>query len=234
MKGADLSAGYSQPLAEKLRGASLPVPYVLACATEVAVTLRELHHRGLGHGDVGLHSIRVSESGVWLTPAGRQAQAADPRNDVVAFGAVLYEALTGGAPRAKADATLPAAVRSPASMSDVRNEAIRLAQKCLDGAPDMKRVLAELRLLVISARRLSKAPRKVPARLSDVEPLPSSTSTAICQRCGGNAPLIEPRTILEKLFGRIGLVRRCSLCGYRFFILHFQRHPRKQGPEVAG
>ena len=44
----------------------------------------------------------------------------------------------------------------------------------------------------------------------------------ICPRCGGDAPFMTPRSLLDKVIGKIIHMRRCDLCGYRFIVVRYQ------------
>jgi hypothetical protein len=182
METVDIGAGYNESLAERLASGVLPVPYALICATDVASTLRDLHQKGLAHGEVNLGSIRLSESGARLQPRGSRTRLADTRSDVAAFGAVLYEMMTGLKPPSDVKSAVFTPVTTAMDMGDVRTDAIRLAEKCLDGSPDMKQVLIELRILGILTRRLAVLPYRLQAVETPVMVAPEPHRLRVVER----------------------------------------------------
>jgi hypothetical protein len=187
-----------EALAARLQRASLPLAYALRCATDVAAALRELHEAGAAHGGVAADAIYLSAAGATL------AALEEPRNsaaidDVAAFGAVLFEMLTGEPPSAGE----PPAAPAPAprhSREGVRNAALRLATKCMraaeTGHPDMRQVVTEVRLLGVQANQYPAGdpaprpagPRGIAARRHGARPAPSASR----QR---SAPPLGPRLV---------------------------------------
>jgi serine/threonine protein kinase len=161
MESADLGNGYDESLAERLARGVVPVPYALLCATDIASTLRDLHGKGLAHGDVTPESIRLGKSGARLQPRGARCGSTDVRSDVVAFGAVLYEMMAGTKPPAGVNFVFKP-VTAALDLDDVRRDAIRLAGRCLGGVSEIRPVLIELRILGILSRRIQAAPRRIP------------------------------------------------------------------------
>jgi hypothetical protein len=161
MESADIGAGYHESLAERLAGDILTVPYGLLCATDIAFTLRDLHHKGLAHGEVNPASIWLRASGARLQPRGSRSRSADARLDISAFGAVLYEMMTGRKPPSDVAFAAFTPVRSVTDIDGVRTEAIQLAERCLGGSTDMRQVVIELRILGLLTRGLEAVPQSL-------------------------------------------------------------------------
>lgn len=128
---------------------------VLSYATGVAAALRERHAAMPAQAE-------TEPDGVHFPPTGQEA-------DIVAFGALLYELLTGSKP--PRDLCQVAAPRGPRlGLAGVRTAATHLALRCLGavGAPpdDLQQVLTEMRLYSLMARqngrRSATAPRAGP------------------------------------------------------------------------
>ena len=108
------------PLLELLRNGSLAVPALLAIALPLLQTLAEMHRRGVVHHQLCAANVLLAEprplwvgfsraggeaaagalAAPWLAPeqTGRTGRSADQRADLYAFGALLYEALSGRPP----------------------------------------------------------------------------------------------------------------------------------------
>jgi hypothetical protein len=180
-----LDVGREETLSGRLRVGPLPLVFALRCATGVAAALRDMHLEGRAHGAVTPASILLRPSGAVLSPAGYRSDPAEPCADVAAFGAVLYEMLTGcqppagagvpsGAPLGPATPRLPTPRTGPAAL---RSAAIRLAIRCLAASPDampaMQQVVTEVRLLCVMARLYE--PKTPPPQLS---PIPIARKTS--------------------------------------------------------
>jgi predicted nucleic acid-binding Zn-ribbon protein len=169
----------SQTLSQRLTEGRLPVGEALRYAMMLAESLRKLHDTGQIHGAVSPASIFPGESGLELSPAdpsdeitpytapevvsGRPAEAV---SDIFSYGAVLYEMLTGrvafegDTPAALAESivnTQPESTGSPA--------ADRLLASCLAKDPSsrcqrMQKVILELKLLGVAARKAEAVPRR--------------------------------------------------------------------------
>ncbi|HEY2016428.1 MAG TPA: hypothetical protein VGH38_23145 [Bryobacteraceae bacterium] len=163
-----------QTLSERLCAGPMNVPEALRLAMQLAGTLRQLHSEGRCHGALTPDSVLLTAGGLELFPAEPGAtdvltpyaaperflgHEPDACTDIFAFGAVLYEMLTGfrafegGTPEALADSircTEPAPIGEPGFG--------RLVSTCL--AKDragrwqrMQQIVMELKLLAASTRR---------------------------------------------------------------------------------
>src|SRR5579883_966661 len=81
-------------LAQHLTTGPLPLPLALSYATDVAAALRQLHQQGRAHGWVNTAAVSLA-SGRAVLSAGNGLRHASPQSDVVGFGAMLLELLTG-------------------------------------------------------------------------------------------------------------------------------------------
>ena len=145
-----------ETLADVLALGPLPLPAGLRYAGEIAGELHDLHQQTRAYGRLTASSILITVSGAHLQPLPRYWDRALAERDVQAFGAVLYQMLTGRA----APATLTAAEiraqgvrKGPARL---RPAAMKLAIKCMAprGTPlSMQRVATELRLLGVLLRQ---------------------------------------------------------------------------------
>jgi DNA-directed RNA polymerase subunit M/transcription elongation factor TFIIS len=127
----------------------------LRCATDVAAALRELHEVGHAHGEVSPASVVLRASGAGLLPPNGLPRKVDLNADVAAFGAVLYEMLTGGKPPRGGPVAAPEEHAPHAGVPGLRAAATRLAAKCLaappEQAPTIQMVVTEVRLLNVLA-----------------------------------------------------------------------------------
>ena len=214
-------SGYS--LADRMAEGPLPLTAALEYAADVAKVLGELHRSGTAHGEVALMVIRVNEGRALLLPSHGCARAANPREDVSAFGAVLCEMLAGDD-----------------SVGDgVHEAAFRLAAGCLafgNVAPDLRRLALQFRVLRVLARiheeRRTPAARQ-PAAPAESKPSPCAQAEQIltpwnsetevrpdkkCPCCGGPVFRSSPRTLSERILSHLGIrFRRCHWCYYRYF-----------------
>jgi serine/threonine protein kinase len=152
----------------------------------VAAALRELHQAGRTHGAVSPASVVLRSSGATLLPPNSLARQADPRADVAAFGAMLYEMLTGGKPP-RGGLAAAAGERAPhAGPTGLRAAATRLAAKCLaarpDQAPTIQMVVTEVRLLNVRAQQLGDQspapPQPAPIPAPAASPAPKTRPQA--------------------------------------------------------
>jgi hypothetical protein len=154
-----------QPLNELLAQGALPLEAALRYATEIAAALREMHLEGRAHGTVDPEHAVVRSSGIVLLAPERRGYT-DPLGDLTGFGLVLYAMLTGKKPSGdelRLIPAKPALIRGPAA---VRAAAMRLAERCVtaerETAPDMQKVLTEVRLLHVMAKQFASEPLGLP------------------------------------------------------------------------
>jgi hypothetical protein len=140
----------SETLAGVLAVGPLPLAAGLRCAGEIADELRDLHERTKAYGRLTASSILMTGSGAHLLPLPDYADGAMRQRDIEAFGAVLYQVLTGTAAPATLTAVDLGVHAAPPGPSRLRTAAMKLALRCL--APketplSMQQVTTELRLL---------------------------------------------------------------------------------------
>jgi hypothetical protein len=136
----------------------------------LAESLRRLHDSGALHGCITPEVVRLGESEIVLEEgkrvittytapeviAGRQP---DARADIFAFGAIVFEMFTGRSPMEDESRGRTTSSGSPA--------VDRLVLPCLasnpaERTPRMQRVLFELKILTMAARRAARKPAAKP------------------------------------------------------------------------
>jgi predicted nucleic acid-binding Zn-ribbon protein len=159
----------------------LPVLEALRYGMILADALRKIHDEGQVHGAVSPAAIALTATGLELFPVPEapatvtpytapellQGGPPDARADIFAFGALLYEMLTGnGAFQGKTATELAIAIANSNPASSGSASVDRLVNGCLAKDPGarcqrMQKVILELKLLSVAARR---AEQPAPAR----------------------------------------------------------------------
>jgi hypothetical protein len=165
-------------LAQRIGEGRIPVSEALRSAMSLAEALRKLHDAGKAHGAVTPSSIVVTATGLDLIPSlgppatvtpytapeVLQGKPADARSDIFAFGALVYEMLTGRrAFEGDSQTALTLALvnsEPPASGSPAVD---RLVAGCVAKSPAarwqrMQKIIMELKLLTVAARRADAPP----------------------------------------------------------------------------
>jgi serine/threonine protein kinase len=156
---------------------ALPVDEALRYAISLAHALRRMHQEGTVCGCLDPGHIVWNKDGVELTPNGAggltpylapeqvRGEAAEARSDIFAFGAIVYELLSG---RKAFPAQDPEELkkeileRSPAPLANVPGEIAPLVIRCLEKRREdrwqrMSSVLIELKLANAAARQAHSA-----------------------------------------------------------------------------
>jgi len=167
-------------LADRLTEGKIPVAEALRYALSMAEALRKIHDSGHTHGAVMPSNITLAAAGVELAPAGDKVaglthytapevvhgKPADARSDIFAFGAVLYEMLTGHVAFEGEGADLALSLANSTPPPSGSPLVDRVVSSCVAKNPElrwqrMQKVIMELKLLAVAARRVEAA---APAR----------------------------------------------------------------------
>src|ERR1019366_6132522 len=160
-------------LAERINQGKLPVGEALHFAMTLADALRKIHDSGHVYGALTPSNIGLTGTSVELAAAPERTgnvtpytapevlhgKPADVRSDIFAFGAVLFEMLTGRrAFNGDSETSLAAALTDSAPPSSGSPLVDRLVASCVAKDPAvrcqrMQKIIMELKLLSVAARR---------------------------------------------------------------------------------
>ena len=166
------------PLSERIAQGPLSAAEALHAAGALAGTLRRLHASGVVHGALEPGRVILNESGASLvagvgapnltpysSPEQARGEAADVRSDIFAFGAILYEMLTGRRAFAGEGDELRQSIleQQPVEIAGDSSGLVRLMMRCLAKAPAQRwqrvqNLQMELKLLQVMARRVEQTP----------------------------------------------------------------------------
>src|ERR1035438_6703739 len=168
-------------LSERLSEGKLPVGEALHLAMTLADALRKMHDSGRVYGALTPSSIRPTGTGVdlaaapepggsvtpYTAPEVLHGKSPDTRADIFAFGAILFEMLTGRrAFDGDNEASLTAALTGSAPPSSGSPLVDRLVASCVAKDPAvrcqrMQKIIMEIKLLSVAARCAeTQAPRR--------------------------------------------------------------------------
>jgi len=172
------------PLSQRLEQGAMSPTEAARSATLLADALRQYHDRGTTHGSIEPCRIILGDRSAALldgasngitpysSPEQVQGGLPDMRSDIYAFGAIVYEMVSGRKPFCGADWELRNAILElePAPLPAAAGGLARLVGKCLAKSPSqrpqrMQNVQMELKLLNVMARRSEPQAETAQSRL---------------------------------------------------------------------
>jgi len=197
-----------QSLSQRLAEGRMPASEAMRRALEICNALRRIHEKGYAHGALTPASIILEDSGVHLLPAEScdreeltpytaperfQGQAPDTRTDIFAFGAVLYEMVTGRPAFAgEQSEALTQSIAKSTPPPTGQNALDRVIFNCLAKDPAerwqrVQQVQMEVKLLAISAQgaesnRVSRSQQMEAALRAEVRQLEAKTTARLEQQ----------------------------------------------------
>jgi serine/threonine protein kinase len=163
-------------LQELQASGTMPIDEALRYATSLAELLRQMHREGTVYGRLDRNNITCDNQGVklvqtdastgaYLAPEQLLGEAADARSDIFAFGAIIYELLSG---RRAFPAQDPEELRrqilesSPPPLEGIPEGIASLLSGCLEKDRNlrwqrMSTIVIELKLASASARQAHSA-----------------------------------------------------------------------------
>jgi hypothetical protein len=210
-------------LAERLARGPLSLAYALQCATDLATALRQLHADRYAHGSINAGTVLLRESNARLAPAYPNSRASQ-HDDVAAYGAVLYQLVNGCAPPAGFTVTRPLPTAHRNNAEGLAAAATDLAYRCMashpENAPEMQKVLMEVRLLSVLSRQpevntperpnlipVPQAPAAAPVRSAPAEPAEPGTADDL-----PTFPAVLPELNLTPVADLVPSDERCPKC----------------------
>ncbi len=172
------------PLSQRLEQGAMNSAEAVRAATFLADALRQYHDRGTAHGALEPCRIILGEQGAALlegaasgitpysSPEQVQGNPADKRSDIYAFGAIVYQMVSGYKPFSGNDWELKQAIlqAEPAPLPATAEGLARLVHRCLTKSPSerlqrMQNVQMELKLLNVMARRPGSSAETAQSRM---------------------------------------------------------------------